>query len=138
MQVILKAANEGKTTEAIKAAYVASQHHEVLIVSSEESANSLQAKLDRFAAQNPAFVNRYDIVTTEAMATPEMFDDVSYFHQFGTIILDVNFAMSRGPWITVCAKLEEYGYEVVVTQLLQRNAVDGQASPKPIVNKNYH
>ncbi|UOX40472.1 hypothetical protein UGMREWDR_CDS0156 [Aeromonas phage GomatiRiver_11] len=118
MQVILKAANEGKTTEAIKAAYIAAQHHEVLIVSSEESADSLQTKLDRFAAQNPAFANRYDIVTTESVATPEMFDDVEYFHQFGTIILDVNFAMSRGPWITVCAELEAYGYEVVATQQL--------------------
>lgn len=123
MHVILKAANEGKTTEAIKAAYMAAQHHPVLIVSSEETCESLQRKIDQFAVQNPAFANRYDIVTTENIATPEMFDDVEYFHDFGTIILDVNFAMSRGPWITVCAELEAYGYEVVATQQLIKPAV---------------
>lgn len=122
MHVILKAANEGKTTEAIKAAYMAAQHHPVLIVSSEETCESLQRKIDSFAAQNPAFANRYDIVTTEKIATPEMFGDVEYFHDFGTIILDVNFAMSRGPWITVCAELEAYGYEVVATQQLVKPA----------------
>lgn len=122
MHVILKAANEGKTTEAIKAAYMAAQHHPVLIVSSEETCESLQRKIDQFAVQNPAFANRYDIVTTENIATPEMFDDVEYFHDFGTIILDVNFAMSRGPWITVCAELEAYGYEVVATQQLVKPA----------------
>lgn len=122
MQIILKAPNQGKTAEAIKAAYVAAQHNEVLIVSSEESPEVLQRRIDWFADRNTDFRNRYDIITINEKVTPEMFKDPSVYHQFGTIILDVNFAMSREPWLTVCADLEEYGFHVIATQTLIKPA----------------
>lgn len=121
MQIILKPAGEGKTAEAIKSAYMAAMNHPVLIVSEEHPA-VLEHRVNMFSIQNPAIKNRYDIVTCLEPATPEMFKDLGYFDRFGTIILDVNFAMSRGPWITVCAELEAYGYEVIATQELVKPA----------------
>lgn len=118
MQVILKGAGQGKTAEAIKAAYIAANDHPVLIVSSEEHPEVLQHRINMFSVRNPEFPNRYDIATAESIVTPDMFNDPEYFKEFGTIVLDVNFAMSRGPWLTVCADLEEFGYNVVVTQML--------------------
>lgn len=118
MQVILKSVGKGKTAEAIKAAYIAANDHPVLIVSSEEHPTVLTHRINMFSLRNPEFPNRYDIVTSDSIVTPEMFSDPEQFKQFGTIVLDVNFGMSRAPWLTVCADLEEFGYNVIVTQQL--------------------
>ncbi|AFQ97162.1 putative phage protein [Aeromonas phage Aes508] len=122
MQIILKPAGKGKTAEAIKSAYMAAMNHPVLIVCSEEHPALLEHRVNLFSIQNPAIKNRYEIVTCVERATPELFKDLGYFDRFGTIILDVNFAMSHGPWITVCAELEAYGYEVIATQELVKPA----------------
>lgn len=127
MQIILKEANQGKTTEAIKAAYTAANNHPVLFVSSEETAESVQQKINWFGVTNSAFTNRYDIVIADRPVTPETFDNIELFDRFGTIVLDVNYAMSRGPWITIIAKLEERGHNVVATQILTKPAQSANA-----------
>lgn len=121
MQVIIKTVNEGKTYEAIKAAVIAAHNHPVLFVSTEESLEVLHARISEFMESNPAMVARYDIEIVSG-ATPEMFDDLGAFDEFGTIVMDVNHVMTRGPWLTICVDMEEYGYDVVATQELIRPA----------------
>ncbi|AAQ81405.1 hypothetical protein 44RRORF086c [Aeromonas phage 44RR2.8t] len=118
MKLILRTANAGKTQEAIKSAFEAAQHHEVMFVSDEMPYTEILRRLTAFSSENPAMQNRYIISTALAQAKPEMFDDLEAFDQYGTIVLDVNYAMSRAPWIKVISRLEEAGFNVVATQML--------------------
>ncbi|APU02139.1 hypothetical protein [Aeromonas phage Riv-10] len=118
MKLILRTANAGKTQEAIKSAFESAQHHEVMFVSDELPYTEILRRLTAFSSENPALQNRYIISTSVLPADPEMFDNLAVFAQYGTIVLDVNYAMSRAPWIKVISRLEEAGFNVVATQQL--------------------
>ena len=126
MEIIFKAVNQGKTTEAL--ALAAMNEGRTLFVSTETPSAALSAHLMQFPIMG-------EVVTGLVSEPHEVQDAILAFENtFGaldTIVLDVNFVVTHSKWFKLAQQLEEEGYYVVGTQNLVKS--NGKTVHTPVI-----
>lgn len=126
MEIIFKATNQGKTTEAL--ALAAMNEGRTLFVSNETPSHVLSAMLMQFPIMG-------EVVTGTVSEPREVQEAIlSFENTFGaldTIVLDVNFVVTHSKWFKLAQQLEEEGYYVVGTQQLIK--IGAQTVETPVI-----
>lgn len=126
MEIIFKAVNAGKTTEAL--ALAAMNEGRTLVVSNEMRSEDLSRRLMEFPIMG-------DVFTGSVQEPHEVESALASFQQLlggiDMVVLDVNFVVTHSKWFKLAQKLEDAGYYVVGTQQLVK--IGAQTVETPVI-----